>query len=130
MCVVSIIRVLEIKKLSLTDPGCTLSIQPPLRCHADKLSGTDVDPCVWSLVEVCVAIVCACLPTFRVLFNKLILQKRVGSSTYLVDMPRYPSPTTNERQAGFRDKHSGAQDEVANVIPDNWVQVENVHVQD
>ncbi|KAK0511558.1 hypothetical protein JMJ35_006131 [Cladonia borealis] len=106
VCVVSIIRVLKIKQLSPTDPGWT-----------------DVDPCVWSLVEVCVAIVCACLPTFRVLFNRLILQKRVGSSAYLVDMPRYPSSTTNERQADFRSKDSAAQVEVANVVPNNWVQV-------
>lgn len=35
----------------------------------DRTSGSDVEPCVWSVVEVDVAIVCACLPTLRPLFD-------------------------------------------------------------
>ena len=123
MCVVSIIRVPKVKKLSLTDPGCMPPVQPPLRCNADKVSGTDVDACVWSMVEVCVAIVCACLPTCRVLFSRLVLRKRVDSVPYLVDMPRYPSLTADERRPGFRSKYIGAQVEIVNVVRENWAQV-------
>ena len=75
------------------------------------------------MVEVCVAIVCACLPTCRVLFSRLMPRKRVGSIPYLVDMPRYPSLTADERRPGFRSKDSGAQVEFVNVVRDNWVQV-------
>lgn len=33
-------------------------------------TGSDVDGCVWSVAEVCVGIVGACLPTLRPLFNR------------------------------------------------------------
>lgn len=33
---------------------------------------SDVDPCVWSAVEVCVGIVSACLPTLRPLWTVLM----------------------------------------------------------
>ena len=75
------------------------------------------------MVEVCVAIVCACLPTCRVLFSKLMLRKWLGSTPYLVDMPHYPSLTADERRPGFRSKDSGAQVEYVNVVRDNWAQV-------
>ena len=90
----------------------------------DKLSGTDVDPCVWSMVEVCVAIVCACLPTFKVLFNRLIRPKRVSTSTaYIVDMPRYPALTTDEHRSDYRSKESESQVAIVKRVHDNWVQV-------
>ena len=37
--------------------------------HCWSLLGSDVQPCVWAIVESCVAIFCACLPTFPALFH-------------------------------------------------------------
>ena len=76
------------------------------------------------MVEVCVAIVCACLPTFKVLFNRLIHHKRLSSSTpYPVDMPRYPALTADERRPGYRSKEHESQMEFVNRVHDSWVQV-------
>ena len=54
VCIVSIYRVPRVASLSLTDAPWS-----------------DVDACVWSVVEVCVGIVGACLPTYRPLFLRL-----------------------------------------------------------
>ena len=69
MCVVSIYRIPKMYSISLSDVSCTWIIPDSPGDKTDRTSGSDVEPCVWSVVEVDVAIVCACLPTFRPLFD-------------------------------------------------------------
>ena len=38
-------------------------------------TGVDTDGGLWSVAETCVAVVSACLPTFRPLFNKAVRSK-------------------------------------------------------
>ncbi|KAL8832830.1 MAG: hypothetical protein Q9191_000014 [Dirinaria sp. TL-2023a] len=54
VCIVSIYRIPQVTKMSRVDAPWS-----------------DVDTCVWSMVEVCVGIVGACLPTYRPLFEYL-----------------------------------------------------------
>lgn len=54
VCIVSIYRISQVAKMSLVDA-----------------TWSDVDACVWSVVEVCVGIVGACLPTYRPLLEYL-----------------------------------------------------------
>ena len=54
VCVVGIYRIPTQAEISLTDA-----------------SWSDVNAAVWSVVEVCIGIVSACLPTYRPLFLKL-----------------------------------------------------------
>lgn len=60
VCIVSIYRVTIIGNLSLEDAPWA-----------------DVDPCVWSAVEVCVGIVSACLPTLRPLWTFFISTRSI-----------------------------------------------------
>ena len=61
VCVVSIYRICKIAELSLEDGPWT-----------------DVEPAIWSIVEVCVGILCACLPTFRPLFVSAFQSRQRG----------------------------------------------------
>ena len=54
VCIVSIYRIPTQAKISFTDA-----------------SWSDVDAAVWSVVEVCIGIVAACLPTYRLLFLRM-----------------------------------------------------------
>ncbi|MCJ1272070.1 hypothetical protein MMC22_011977 [Lobaria immixta] len=62
VCVISIYRVPKIGTLSLSDAPWS-----------------DVDACVWGVVEVCVGIVSACTPTLRPLFNWVFHGLRANS---------------------------------------------------
>ncbi|KAL8679707.1 MAG: hypothetical protein Q9186_004025 [Xanthomendoza sp. 1 TL-2023] len=63
VCIVSIYRTTIIGKLSLADA-----------------SWSDIDPCVWSAVEVCVGIVSACLPTLRPLWTAVSRPQTIFST--------------------------------------------------
>lgn len=62
----------------------------PIYCP-DNYAGTDTDACVWSEVEVCVAIICACLPTLRALLNQSSYKRRGCGESERVDLARRPS---------------------------------------
>jgi len=73
VCIVSVIRVPMEAGISLVDASCTLSsshlalaLQWKLIPH---MTDTDVTGCIWSFVELSVAVICACLPTYRPLLR-------------------------------------------------------------
>ena len=73
VCVVSAYRVTKFN-LQLTDASCKQPILfyflPEQIKLIQLLTDSDADAATWSTVEVCVAIVCACLPTLRPLFRR------------------------------------------------------------
>jgi hypothetical protein len=95
---------------------------------------------------VCVAIVCACLPTYRPLFDpKVRRNKNETSMVEIVDMDRkpfsmaasfgngdhcteckdfellhYPSCTTNERQLEIDSSRADVRDDIFTVIDNKW----------
>lgn len=74
--------------------------------ETDRTPGSDVEPCVWSVVEVDVAIVCACLPTFRPLFDPRVRasSKRVQSIELAIDASKAPS----NRRSGYENMEGEA----------------------
>ncbi|KAL8923811.1 MAG: hypothetical protein Q9172_002959 [Xanthocarpia lactea] len=66
VCIVSIYRVTTVGDLSRSDP-----------------SWSDVDPCVWSVVEVGVGIVSACLITLRPLWTSLVNCRSIAPNLQL-----------------------------------------------
>lgn len=77
--------------------------------------GSDVDACVWGVVEVCLAILSACTPTFPALFRWRSLRR--NSRPREEDPKRsglvgYPALVPDERRSGFRSgvrlAHGGA----------------------
>ena len=93
--------------------GCTMyGILIPkhfgLRVATDKISGSDVQPCVWAIVESCTAIFCACLPTFPALFHMKTVREiqRPGS-----DSKGNPSWTQVEHRLHFSDSATNSRRE-------------------
>ena len=90
--------------------------------------GSDVQPCIWSLVEVCAGIVCACLPTFRPLFDKKVRGKRSQQSNEpksnsFVSLPSLPLPSFGGKANGKRGIKASEvrhQLDYPQVRPDNW----------
>lgn len=78
VCAVSIYRITVISRLSLVDGPWA-----------------DVDPAIWSIVEVSVGILCACLPTLRPLANNVL-----KGSTRLLSLSRSWTSSTGERGSG------------------------------
>ena len=67
------------------------------------LPGSDVDACVWGIVEVCLAILSACTPTFPALFRWRKVRR--NSRPIAGDVKRtgsYPVATPDDRRQGFR----------------------------
>ena len=73
---------------------------------ADHLPGSDVKPCVWAVVEVCLCILGACLPTFPALFHWKIAQNNRRPSRMFksrsASSSQYPVLTPEDRRLGFR----------------------------
>ena len=72
-------------------------------CSTNHTPGSDVDACVWGIVEVCLAILSACTPTFPALFRWRKVRR--NSRPIAGDVKRsgsYPISAPNERQPGFR----------------------------
>ena len=74
--------------------------------RTDRTPGSDVEPCVWSVVEVDVAIVCACLPTFRPLFDPRVRasSKRAQSIELAIDASKAPL----NRRSGYENMEGEA----------------------
>ena len=78
------------------------------RDHTDKRLGSDVKPCVWAVVEVCLGIVSACLPTFPALLHwKSVCSSqrpRRISHSKSADSFHYPVLTPDERRSGSKSE--------------------------
>ena len=100
------------------------------------LPGSDVDACVWGIVEVCLAILSACTPTFPALFRWRKVRRNsrpVAGDVKRSNSGGYPVSAPDERRLGFRSDVRLA-DEGA-VKMDDWSQVSkdeergNAHVE-
>ena len=66
-------------KLSLSDAPCK-SRTLGYRARIDSVLDSDVAPCVWAAVEVCLGVLSACLPTYPALFRwKSVRAQQRGS---------------------------------------------------
>lgn len=96
--------------------GCEIT----LRNNTYKLLGSDVKPCVWAVVEVCLGILGACLPTFPALVRWKSVrnsQRPSGMSHSIsVDSSQYPVLTPDERRSGFRSGVGSAHKEFLKMI--------------
>ena len=102
-----------------------MTLGPLQQENTDKISGSDVKPCVWAVVEVCLGILGACLPTFPALLRwksirsnqrprQLFQAKSTGST-------QYPVLTPDERRSGFRSGVGDTQEEFLKMI--DWTDV-------
>ncbi|MCJ1232295.1 hypothetical protein MMC14_000244 [Varicellaria rhodocarpa] len=82
VCVVSIIRIPQVRSVSLTDPAWS-----------------DVSGSIWSIVETNIGLVSACLPTLRPLYSYLF-HGRVNDSLA-------PTALTDSRNWRTKDAHGG-----------------------
>lgn len=102
-----------------------LLIEPILRNNTYKLLGSDVKPCVWAVVEVCLGILGACLPTFPALFHWKSVRKNQRPSgislSKSADSSQYPVLTTDERRLGFRSGVGNAHKDFLKMI--DWADV-------
>ncbi|KAM0796141.1 hypothetical protein BDR22DRAFT_893479 [Usnea florida] len=104
VCVVSIYRIPKMYSISLSD-----------------VSWSDVEPCVWSVVEVDVAIVCACLPTFRPLFDpKVRRSNKRGQSIRLATDDPFTPP---QRKSGYENVEGEANNKFMYAVRKNWAAV-------
>ena len=84
--------------------------------------GSDVDACVWGIVEVCLAILSACTPTFPALFRWRKVRR--NSRPVAGDVKRsgsYPISPPDERQLGFGSDVRLANEGAVNM--DDWSEV-------
>lgn len=89
------------------------------------MPGSDVEPCVWSVVEVDVAIVCACLPTFRPLFDRKVRRSnKRGRSVELAVDHSFAPPT---RRSGYKNVEGEANGKFMDLVRKNWAAVPSVH---
>ena len=124
MCVVSIYRVPKMYSISLSDVSCTspcLSIPNRSSESTDIVIGSDVEPCVWSVVEVDVAIVCACLPTFRPLFDRKV--RRSSSRSQSVELAAGGSLAPSNRRSGYEHMEGKANEKFLDLVRKNWAAV-------
>lgn len=96
-----------------------------LRYSTYKFPGSDVKPCVWAVVEVCLGILGACLPTYPALFRwKQVHNHRRPSRIFQsksADSSRFPVLTPDERRSGFRSGVGNTQKEFLKMI--DWADV-------
>lgn len=87
--------------ISLSDAPCEIPSYPKLKLNAMTHSDpdSDVEPCVWAIVESCVAIFCACLPTFPALIKSIRDSKRRGG-----DPKSLTSLTSDDGPSGYRSR--------------------------
>ncbi|CAF9911920.1 hypothetical protein IMSHALPRED_010636 [Imshaugia aleurites] len=107
-CGVSLYRIPQMADISLSDAPWS-----------------DVKPCVWAVVEVCLGILGACLPTFPALFRwKTVRNSRRPSALSHStggDSSHYPILTPDERRSGFRSGVGNAHKEFLKMI--DWADV-------
>ena len=76
---------------------------------------------MWSVVEVDVAIVCACLPTFRPLFDpKVRRSNKRGQSIQLATDDSFAPP---HRRSGYENVEGEANDKFMDAVRKNWAAV-------
>ena len=79
--ITSIIRITYLTSINLFDGTCKYDsvceqkkrIISTLRLFSSiliRITGTETDPIIWTIAEVCVAVVSACLPTLRPIFSR------------------------------------------------------------
>jgi len=64
--------------------------------RADRTTGNDIDGATWSVIEVCVGVVSACLPTLRPLFHRGGQDTRSAPSKGASDYNAYSLPLSNK----------------------------------
>ena len=74
VCIISIVRVTQIPEGSLNDPSCMFSISGHCKRIRSSLYhlGTAVPISMWSVVELAVGVLSACLPVLRPIYAFLI----------------------------------------------------------
>lgn len=97
--------------ISLSDASCEPIIfitENNLPEDADMVPGSDVEPCVWPVVEVDVAIVYACLPTIRPLLDQKVWGNKSQSIEFQsIDPMQKPSLCQENCQLGsFNSGHN------------------------
>ena len=114
--------------ISLSDAPCKALVscyRVRIAKNTYKLPGSDVKPCVWAVVEVCLALLGACLPTFPGLFRWKSVQPRRGPSAMShsksADWSQYPVLEPDERRSGFRSGVGNAHAEFLKMI--DWADV-------
>lgn len=114
--------------ISLSDAPCKALLQATrliLRDNTNMLPGSDVKPCVWAVVEVCLGILGACLPTFPALFRWKSVRdnRRPSGVTYSksADSSQFPVLTADERRPRFRSGVGNAHKEFLKMI--DWAHV-------
>ena len=95
VCIVSIVRVVELSRLSSSaDPSCML-LHPYVLCQFVSFLTQNLDAyattIIWSTVEVGVGIFCACLPVMRPIFN-FLYPVITRSSSDSKGLPRHHQP--------------------------------------
>ena len=101
-----------------------LSIPNSFSDNTEILLGSDVKPCVWSVVEVDVAIVCACLPTFRPLFDRKVRRSnKRGQSVELATDHSFAPPN---RRSGYENVEAEAKNQFLDLVRKNWAAVPSV----
>lgn len=87
------------------------------------IPGSDVEPCVWSVVEVDVAILCACLPTFRPLFDPKV-RRSSKRGVQSVELATDDSFTPPNRRSGYENVEAGANNNrFLDLVRRNWAAV-------
>lgn len=91
----------------------------------DELLGSDVKPCVWAVVEVCLGILGACLPTFPALFHwKGVRSSRKPSRKAhpeSADSSQYAVLTPDERRSGLKSGIGNGHEDLMGMI--DWADV-------
>lgn len=88
--------------------------------EADALLGSDVQPCVLALVEVCVAIFCASLPTFPALFHVKSIRNIKKPSVDPRSMLSSLAPE-ERRRSGYRSSPENTHKESMKMA--NWAEI-------
>ena len=97
------------------------SVPNRLSENTDIVLGSDVEPCVWLVVEVDVAIVCACLPTLRPLFDRKVRRSRKRGQS--VELAADGSSAPSNRRSGYEPVEGKANDIFLDLVRVNWAAV-------
>lgn len=89
--------------------------------ETDVLPGSDVEPCVWSVIEVDVAIICACLPTFRPLFDPRVRHSSKRGQS--IQLTTDDSIALSHRKSGYENVEGEADDKFIDMVRKNWAAV-------
>ena len=72
VCVVSIVRATYVSQVSIHDGPCKFRIIISFPQRLTSITGNDTYGAIWSIVETCLAVVGACLPTLRPLYHLIV----------------------------------------------------------